>query len=428
MKNFLIAMLISCWVLPALSQEEKSAQDYYTAAQNAYEQKDYDEFLKEIRSANRLRPNHPVIVPRLAAAWALSGRKIKAVQTLNQMMLMDASYDFENNVDFDNIRNHKNYKKLLQLQKKMSTEEVNDELFKTINAAHLHPESFVVLENGEILLGSIREKKIVKVSNDGQMTDWIEETPYGVMAMKPDYESGILWVTCASLPETIGFSKNDTGKSTVLQIRMSDAQILQGLVFEDNSTIGDIAIDKEDRIWLSNSASPYLTRNDTDTTSYLGAFSGKQFDLSDGYFNLQGLTLTEDEKYLYVSDYIKGIFRVNLDPNGNEDNIRNVKSPRSILLKGVDGLYYHENSLIAIHNGAKPFKVMRYYLNESGDVIEREEVINRGGASLGEPTLGQVKDGYFYYLANSPWGAYDLKYNLDIEKIKPIEIRRYKLD
>ena len=160
----------------------------------------------------------------------------------------------------------------------------------------------------------------------------------------------------------------------------------------------------------------------------MGAFSGKQFDLADAYFSLQGVTLSDDEKYLYVSDYIRGVFRVNLDTNGNEDNIRRVAAPSTSLLKGVDGLYYYENSLIAIHNGSKPFKVMRYFLNDAQRTIVREEVINRGGASLGEPTLGQIKDGYFYYLANSPWGAYDLEHNLDLSKTSPIEIRRYKLD
>jgi len=99
-----------------------------------------------------------------------------------------------------------------------------------------------------------------------------------------------------------------------------------------------------------------------------------------------------------------------------------------MLMKGIDGLYYYKNSLIAIHNGTKPYRIMQYFLNETGLNIESERVINRGGASLSEPTLGQVKDGYFYYLANSPWQAYDEEMNLDLSKVKPIEIRRFKLD
>ncbi|OEK00589.1 hypothetical protein BFP97_03300 [Roseivirga sp. 4D4] len=405
------------------AQEEKSLQDYYTAATSAYEAKNYELFLENIRKADEMRPNHPAIVPKLAAAWALTGRKIRSIQKLNQMLLMDATFNFVDNPDFDNVRTHKNYKRLIALQTRLAEEEVNDELYMTIDAGHLHPESFVILKNGEMLLGSVREKKIVKVGLDGKVTDWVE-TPYAVLGMKADFARGNLWVSTAAMPEMKGFEQADNGKSVVLQIDLNTGKIIQGISYDEESIIGDLEVDQENRLWLSNSMTPFLSRDNTDTSDYLGAFNRKQFDLSDGYFNLQGLTLTDDENYLYVSDYIKGLFRIDI----NDTDIDDVFAPESSLLKGIDGLYYYDNSLIAIHNGTKPYRVVQYFLNASGLNIESERIINRGGESLGEPTLGQVKDGYFYYLANSPWQAYDQEKNLDLSKVKPIEIRRFKLD
>ena len=139
---------------------------------------------------------------------------------------------------------------------------------------------------------------------------------------------------------------------------------------------------------------------------------------------LLGLTLNEDESILYFADYIKGIYKVNVET----DDVDPVFAPPTSLLKGIDGLYHYNTSLIAIHNGVKPYRVMQYFLDEAGENIIMERVINRGGDSLGEPTNGQVKDGYFYYLANSPWQAYDKYMNLDPTKVRPIEIRRIKLD
>ncbi|MBO3697683.1 hypothetical protein [Roseivirga sp. E12] len=405
------------------AQEELTLQDYYTAATEAYEAKNYELFLENIRKADEMRPNHPAIVPKLAAAWALTGRKIRGVQKLNQMILMDATFNFKDNPDFDNLRTHKNYKKLVDLQAKLNTEEVNDEVFKTIDAGHLHPESFVLLDNGEILLGSVRQKKIVKVSATGAISDWVE-TPYAVLGMKADYERGFLWASTAAMPEMEGFEQSENGKSVVLQIDLNTGEIIQGFSYDEESIIGDVEIDSENRLWLSNSMTPFLSRDNTDSTRYLGAFNMKQFDLSDGYFNLQGLTLTEDENYLYVSDYIKGLFRIDI----RRTDIDDVFAPETTLLKGIDGLYSYKNSLVAIHNGTKPYRIVQYFLDASGLKIESERIINRGGASLGEPTLGQIKDGYFYYLANSPWQAYDREKNLDLSKVKPIEIRRFKLD
>lgn len=406
-----------------MAQEEKTLQDYFSAAAAAYEEKDFAKYLENLRAADEMRPNHPAIVPRLAAAWALNGRKIRSIQKLNQMLLMDATFDFEENSEFDNIRTHKNYNKLIQFKRRLNSKVENDEVFMTVDAGHLHPESFVLLENGDMLLGSIRERKIVKVDEQGNVSDWVE-TPFAVMGMKADFEKGVLWVATAAMPEMIDYDQSNKGKSMVLQVSLSDGEILQGIGYDEESIIGDLVFDKEDRLWLSNSMTPFLSRDGTDSASYLGAFNRKQFDLTDTYFNLQGLSLTDDEKYLYVSDYISGIFRVDI----KSDKIQKVFAPETSLLKGIDGLYYYKNSLIAIHNGTKPNRVVRYFLNDSGLSIEREEIINRGGESLGEPTLGQVKDGYFYYLANSPWSAYDLEMNLDLSKTKPIEIRRIKLD
>lgn len=418
----LIGFLFSS-ILHLTAQSEETFEGFYKAANKAYEENKYESFLKNLRKADDLRPNQPNVVSKLAAAWALTGRKIKSIQRLNQMLLMDASFNFIDNPDFDKVRNHKNYQQLVALQSRLLKPQVYDELFQTIDAAHLHPESFVILDNGEMLLGSIREKKIVKLRADGTMTDWLE-TPYAVLGMKVDFIQGNLWVSTAAIPEMKDYDPADSGKSMILQVRLRDGKIIQGIDYEDESTIGDLAVDGANRIWLSNSLTPYLTRDGTDTTQYLGAFNRKQFDLSDRFFNLQGLTLTDDEKYLYVSDYVRGIIRINIE----EVRIEEVLAPETSLLKGIDGLYFYKNTLIAVHRGTKPYRIVQYFLSENGLNVQYEDVINRGGESLGEPTLGQIKDGYFYYLANSPWTAYDDDGNFVPSRTKSIEIRRIRLD
>ena len=419
-KYLLVILLISSFSL--FSQE--TLQELYNDAAAAYEQKDYDTYLETLRTADELRPNHPAIIPKLAGAWALTGRKIRAIQTLRQMLLMDATFNFIENPDFKSIRKHKNYDDLVELQKRLTKVEVHDELFRVINAGMLHPESFVLLDKGELLLGSIRERKIVKVDTNGLVADWLE-VPYSVLGMKYKEETDHLWVASSAFAEMEDYSEEEEkGRSMVMQIDVSEAQIIQGVEYDDGSIIGDLVLDKEQRIWFSNSAEPYLTRNVTDTAQYFGPFARKYFDLDGRYFNLQGLTLDDTERYLYFSDYITGIHRIDL----KTDDIEKVFAPEEILLKGIDGLYYYKNSLIAIHNGTKPYRVVQYFLDETGQSILLERVINRGGESLGEPTLGQVKDGYFYYLANSPWGAYDDDMNLLEAEVQPIEIRRIKLD
>ncbi|WP_421976327.1 hypothetical protein [Roseivirga seohaensis] len=402
---------------------QKTLNEYFQEGLAAYEAKDYKLYLEAMETIDEIRPNNPMVVYNLAGAYALNGRKIRSIQKLNQLLLMDATYDFQQNEDFDNIRRNKGYEELIALQAKLNRVEEHDEVFRIIDAGEIHPESFVIMDNGDILLGSIREKKIIRVDPDGNKIDLVK-TEYAVLGMHIDPANGLLWAATAALPEMLDYKPADKGKSLIMQINPTSGEVIQGLEYDEGTIIGDVAIDKESRIWLSNSLEPTLGRDNTDTTDFTGAFIRKQFDLSNGFFNLQGLALNEDEKYLYLADYITGIHRIDTET----DDVVKVFAPEEILLKGIDGLYYYENSLIAIHNGVKPYRVMQYFLDETGQYILFGRVINQGGPSLGEPTLGQVKDGYFYYLANSPWIAYNKDRELDLSKVKPIEIRRIKLN
>ena len=421
MNKFFFCLLLLTLSVSVMAQE--TLQSLYQAALTAYEEKNYEIYRVKLQKADELRPNHPTIVPRLAAAWALTGRKIRSIQTLKQMLLMDASFDFINNSEFDNIRDHKSYAELVEFQREVASVEVNDEVFRTIDAGMLHPESFVLLDNGEMLLGSIRENRIVKVDAEGNVEDWLE-MPYSVLGMKYVKATDRLWVATAAFENSKNYSPEAKGHSMIVEVDVALAQVVHGVEFDDGAIIGDVEIDEELRIWHSDSNKPLLVRNVTDTADYYGPFARKYVDLQDTHFNLQGLTLDETYENLYFSDYISGIHRMNL----KTDRVQKVFGPDDVLLKGIDGLYAYNNSLIAIHNGTKPYRVVQYFLDDSGLFIDQARIINRGGESLGEPTLGQVKDGYFYYLANSPWQAYDEEMNLISEQVKPIEIRRFKLD
>ena len=402
---------------------QKTINEYFQEGLAAYEAKDYKLYLEAMEAIDEIRPNNPMVVYNLAGAYALNGRKIRSIQRLNQLLLMDATYDFQQNEDFKSIRRNKGYDELIALQEKLNRVEEHDEIFRTIDIGEIHPESFVIMDNGDILLGSVREKKIVRVDLEGAKIDLVK-TEYSVLGMHIDPANGLLWAATAAMPEMIGYNPVDKGKSLIMQIDPTSGVVIQGLEYDEGTIVGDLAIDKESRVWLSNSLEPTLWRSNADTADYMGAFVRKQFDLSNGFFNLQGLALNDDERFLYLADYITGIHRIDTET----DDVVKVFAPEEILLKGIDGLYYYENSLIAIHNGVKPYRIMQYFLDDTGQHILFGRVINQGGASLGEPTLGQVKDGYFYYLANSPWIAYNEDRELDLSKVKPVEIRRIKLN
>ena len=101
-----------------------------------------------------------------------------------------------------------------------------------------------------------------------------------------------------------------------------------------------------------------------------------------------------------MSDYIKGLYRYHIASGA----LTPLESDCDCTLSGIDGLYYYETRLIALHNGTNPKRVMIYQLD--GDRVIGSEIIAQGGESLNEPTQGVIVDNEFYFIGNSPWTAY----------------------
>ena len=77
-------------------------------------------------------------------------------------------------------------------------------------------------------------------------------------------------------------------------------------------------------------------------------------------------------------------------------------------------MYFIDNSLIGLHNGTNPNRVIKYTLSSDQRAIIGKNVLAQGG-SLGEPTQGVWIDGQLHFIANSPWGAYDQDGNFNPE-------------
>ena len=128
---------------------------------------------------------------------------------------------------------------------------------------------------------------------------------------------------------------------------------------------------------------------------------------------------------MFVSDYVKGIFRLTLRTR----EFVPISCSLDASLKGIDGLLYYENSLIAIQNGVNPSRIVRYFLNSSQNQIIRYEVIDRKHPAFGEPTMGVVAGDVLYYIANSQWGGYTENHQIKPnDQLQDIVILKSKLD
>ncbi len=87
--------------------------------------------------------------------------------------------------------------------------------------------------------------------------------------------------------------------------------------------------------------------------------------------------------------------------------VRWLSTQGKFALNGIDGLYFDHGTLITVHNGTTPERVVVFTLDTSLKSITSEHIIERSTRTLGDPTHGVVVNHYFYYIANSGWDVID---------------------
>ncbi|HNR76879.1 MAG TPA: hypothetical protein PKM48_07090 [Parvularculaceae bacterium] len=184
------------------------------------------------------------------------------------------------------------------------------------------------------------------------------------------------------------------------------------------SLIGDIEIDRKNRLYASDSLTPRI---------FELTLGGKPGDGATGiraiedprFVNSQGIALDEKKKRLFLADYLAGLFVVDLKSN----EITQIANPTAAHLGGIDGLYLYKGELIGIQNGTSPQRIVRVDLDKKGITATSLTVLQQALPEWNEPTHGVVDGDALYYIATSNWPAYDDEGNpRDGARLEPLRI------
>jgi hypothetical protein len=117
----------------------------------------------------------------------------------------------------------------------------------------------------------------------------------------------------------------------------------------------------------------------------------------------QGLVLDASGEYLYVADYIGGLYRLRL-ATGEIERVTPLDTASDY---GIDGLYRSGNKLIAIQNGIRPNRVVGFELSDDGAAVVASRILAMNLPEFDEPNLGVIRDNEFLFIANSHWNRFD---------------------
>ena len=401
MKKIIFAFLLFATALHA-----QQVNELYSKSLKGFKHGDYPLFLEYAAKLDSVRPWHPVFTYNLARAYALNNKPNQAFSVLQKSVLMDGGTAFETDTNFISLRELPEYRKLSVLKAELDKAVTTSRKIVTLSEKPLHPEGLLYLKTQKKwFAGSIRQGKIVTFDiKSGKCTDWLD-TDYSVFALKADAEEKYIWVATSAMAEMEGFRPEMADKGEILKVNIKTGKIEERFSVGGKHNYGDLAIAKNGIVYVSDSYNPTIYKIESGSMT-------PWFTINGGFNNFQGLCFNADESKLYLADYFNGIAEIPIADPGKR---RWFVFPEGTIQKGIDGIAFYDSSIIAIHNGVKPIRIIRYFLDGS-DKIAKYQVIDNNRPEFSEPTIPYIVNGKCYFFANCPWPAYDKKKQLDDSK------------
>ncbi len=381
----------------AMDRARAAARD----AAAAYRDGDFSRAARRFGEAVSLRPHHPTLIYNLAATEARIGEDRAALALLRRLAAMGVALDPGGDPDFASLRGSTAFEEVSAALARNGDPVGESGTVLALSEPGFIPEGVAYDPVRDALfLGSVHRGRILRVHRgrpelfaDGGDGLWC------VMGMQVDPQRGLLWVCTSAAEFGAGVPEADRGRAALIAFDCASGRTVRRAEpppAEEGHWFGDLC--------LSPAGDVYVTDSRTQEIWVLrhGAGSLERFLADPGFGSLQGLTPSGDGGALYVADYSRGIFRVDLATR----DVRLLEYPLQATLLGVDGLARHGRDLIAVQNGIRPHRIVRAVLDPGGERIERVEVLARGDRRWDEPTLGFVRDDAFTYVADSHWNKF----------------------
>jgi len=285
------------------SGQDKNLAYYYNQASEAYRAKAYPKFYEMIKEANLLHPYHQGILYQLGTAAALTGRKAEAIENLKKAILIDASFKLEGLADFNAIKDTPEFRSLLELQREWQRPVIHSDTAFVLHDRSLHTEGIDYdAASKTFYVGSIHKRKIVKVTASGVATDFCPEGIDGmtsIFGIKVDAKKNLLWACSSPMQEMKEY--DSAARSAVFKFESSSGKLLEKIQrpkMEKDGVFGDLILNKKGDVFVSDSQTNTVFIIN-EKTRHL-----EPFFTSPDFWNIQGLSFSDNEKFLFISDYV----------------------------------------------------------------------------------------------------------------------------
>lgn len=399
--------------------------ELFKAANEAHAAKDYARMEQLLRQALAQRPFHPVAMYNLAAAFALEGKRDNAVDTLHTLGRMGLLVEPDKDPDFASLHGDFGFGLLSStIGNNRAPVGHPTRAFKLKDPA-LIPEGMAYDDHtNSYFVSSVHERRIQRIKGDDEH-DFIAPGAGGLWAalgMAADSKHRLLWVATAALPEMKDAQPAELGRSGLLAFDLDSGALKKSVLLPDDKQkheLGDVIVTPDYKIFTTDSQTGILYAVDTEHGTFEALSKPGQLS------SPQGLVLSRDKRALFVADYTQGLYRYEFE----HKTLTRLSVDREICVYGIDGLYRYDDDLVAVQNGIRPHRVVRFRIEHGGTRVAHAQVLAANLPEFDEPTLGVIVGRRFSFIANSHWGKFDKDHRLPPgDKLSPPAILRLTLD
>ncbi len=357
-------------------------------ARLAIEAKDYAKLRTVLLELKPLLPGNPRIAYNLAASEARLGNPSAAIAGLRNLVRMGLIYDFRADDDFNSLRDSADFARILKQVDENRKPVTHSTTAFPLAEADLMPEDIAFdQKTGRFFVSSVTTCRVLTV--DGKE---FARTPWSAMALRIDPARRLLWVATAWAPMGRGLTGSDKDKTAVLAFDLDSGALKQRVDSPLPGVLGDMTISRNGDLYISEGLNGAILRLPSDASTM------ERLDAPGEFPSPQTPALSPDERTLYIPDYLRGIAAMDVRTR----KVEWLQPAPDIALSGIDGLYLHRGSCIAVQNGTTPPRIVRLSLD-----LKKQEILEANWEGLGEPTHGRFVGDDFYFTANVGFDSYD---------------------
>ena len=343
----------------------------------------------------------------LAKRYAQLGELQKSLEALKQCIALEEGFDPADSPALQALRSFPEFGELVEHVRRRNPPVHLAHVAFTVSEKDLFPEGLAADWSRRLFyMGSMHRKKIVKITEAGEVSDFVKSGVYDLMpvgGVKVDPMDHSVWAAT---------DPGEANRSELVHFD-SDGKLLERFPAPGPGPhdLNDLVLRGTTEIYLSDTSAHQAYR----FNRMSHRFTPLSFPRPILYPN--GITVSGDGNLLYVADLL-GVIRVDL----RDDSAHEVRPGKGNTLAGIDGLYWYKGDLVGVQYGTGAFRVVRWPLSRDGQRVTSAEILERGTSLVSFPTTGAIVDGRFYFIANTGIGNLNDDQIVDPGKLEPIQI------